>query len=186
MSDTEPTADRYRRLGAAFADTVAAVPDDRWSSPSPCEDWTARDVVGHVVDTQGMFRKLVGREIEPGPDVAEDPLGAWTFARDQVQADLDDPELAAVEFDGFLGRRSFAQAVDQFLCFDLVVHRWDLAQAAGLEVEVPAEEVGRVLESAGAMGDAMRGPGAFGAEIEAPDGADEQTRMLAFLGRKAF
>jgi hypothetical protein len=35
------------------------------------------------------------------------------------------------------------------------------------------------------MGDAMRGPGAFGPELEAPEDADEQTRLLAFLGRRA-
>ncbi len=39
----------------------------RWDSPSPCEEWTARDVVGHVVETQGMFLGLVGRELaDPG------------------------------------------------------------------------------------------------------------------------
>ena len=35
------------------------------------------------------------------------------------------------------------------------------------------------------MGDALRGPGAFGAAIEPPAGADEQQRVLAFLGRRA-
>ena len=34
------------------------------------------------------------------------------------------------------------------------------------------------------MGDALRSPGAFGAEVEVPAGADEQQKMLAFLGRK--
>jgi hypothetical protein len=29
----------------------------------------------------------------------------------------------------------------------------------------------------------MRGPGAFGAEIEPPPNADHQARVLAFLGR---
>ena len=62
-------ADRYRRLSDAFAATIAAVPDDRWSSPSPCEDWTARDVVGHVVASQGMFLGFVGEE------VGRDPVG---------------------------------------------------------------------------------------------------------------
>ena len=29
----------------------------------------------------------------------------------------------------------------------------------------------------------MRVPGVFGPKVEAPAGADEQTRMLAFMGR---
>jgi len=31
----------------------------------------------------------------------------------------------------------------------------------------------------------MRSPQAFGPEVDAPAGADEQTRLLAFLGRRA-
>ena len=44
-------ADRYRRLSDAFADKIAAVPDDSWERQSPCEEWKARDVVNHVVGT---------------------------------------------------------------------------------------------------------------------------------------
>ena len=35
------------------------------------------------------------------------------------------------------------------------------------------------------MDEMMRGSGAFGPKVEAPPGADEQTRLLAFLGRAA-
>src|ERR671916_324336 len=123
MSDI---ADRYDRLAADFASTIAAVPDDAWSSPSPCEGWTARDVVAHLVDNHRLFEG-----------------------------------------------------------FDLLVHRWDLARAAGLDVTLPADEVARAREAALAMGDAVRGPGGFGPEVPAPEDADDQTRLLAFLGRKA-
>ncbi|MCA1691443.1 MAG: maleylpyruvate isomerase N-terminal domain-containing protein, partial [Actinobacteria bacterium] len=41
-------SERYRRLADAFAARLAAVPEDKWSSPSPCEDWTIRDLVAHV------------------------------------------------------------------------------------------------------------------------------------------
>ena len=35
------------------------------------------------------------------------------------------------------------------------------------------------------FGDMMRSSGAFGPKIEAPEGADEQTQLLAIAGRKA-
>ena len=35
--------------------TIAAVPADRWAAPSPCPEWNARDLVTHVVTTQGMI-----------------------------------------------------------------------------------------------------------------------------------
>ena len=178
------TSDRYARLADAFADKVAAVPEDRWSSPSPCEGWTARDVVRHVVDTQGMFLGFVGDEVGAAPSVDDDPSGAFAAARAKVQARLEDPEGAAAEFDGFFGRSTFEQGVDRFLCFDLVVHNWDLSRAAGLDDRIDPADVADLRERAKSFGDAMRGPGAFGPEVEAPEGADDQAKLLAFLGRR--
>jgi len=187
---TETIAERFRRRAARFTETVAAVPDDRWSAPSPCEEWDAHAVVAHVTGTQAMFAGLVGRELDPGSSVDDDPLGAWVVARDQTQAALDDPALAGVEFDGFAGRSTYAEATDRFLSFDLVVHRWDLARAVGLDDEIPADDLAALQAATEAMseqmGEAMRGPGAFGPELAPPADADAQTRLLAFIGRRAW
>jgi uncharacterized protein (TIGR03086 family) len=177
-------AERYRRLSGAFAARIATVPADRWEDPSPCEGWTARDVVRHVVGSQARFLRLVGRELGPVPDVADDPAGAWDAARAVVQADLDDPVRAAAEFDGLFGRTTFAQAVDRFGNTDLVVHAWDLARATGQDERLPPEEVRRVLAATAGLEDSMRGPRTFGPPVDVPPDADEQTRMLAFLGRR--
>ncbi len=187
---TESIADRYRRRAATFTDAVAGVPADRWSAASPCPEWDARGVVQHVVDTQAMFAGFIEQSVEPGPSADEDPLGAWAAARDQTQARLDDPAVAALEFDGFTGRSSFEAAVDRFLSFDLVAHPWGLARAAGLDEEIPADDLAAMEAAVTAMsasfGDAMRSPGAFGPELTPPGGADQQTRLLAFLGRQAW
>src|SRR5829696_4432047 len=118
-------ADRYRRLSQAFADKIAGVSDDRWDSPTPCPEWTARDLVQHMVDTQGMFLTFVNREMPPLPSAAYDPVGAWDKAHGVIQADLDDPERAGAEFDGYFGRTRWEEAVDRFLNTDLVIHGWD-------------------------------------------------------------
>ena len=187
---TESIADRYRRRAEAFADTIDAVPTDRWDAPSPCEDWTALDVVRHVCDTQGLFAGFVGREPAPHPDPADDPAAAWAAARAGTQDALDDPEQAAQEFDGMLGRQRFDAAVDRFLSLDLVVHRWDVGRAADVPVEVPAEDVAAMVraveEMAATVGDAMRGPQGFGPALDPPADADDLTRVLAFLGRRAW
>jgi uncharacterized protein (TIGR03086 family) len=177
-------SERYRRLADAFAAKIAAVPDDAWSNPSPCEDWTARDIVTHVVGTQGMFEGLVGRSIGDLPSVEEDPAAAWDAARAVIQRNLEDPEKASVEFDGFSGRSTFEAAVDRFLCTDLVVHGWDLARATGQDDRIDPEDVVRVQGVAESFGDAMRGPQAFGPAVEPPEGADDQARLIAFLGRR--
>jgi uncharacterized protein (TIGR03086 family) len=177
-------ARRYARLAARFADTIAAVPEGAWERPSPCEGWTARDVVRHVVDTQEMFLGFVGRTMGQVPSVDDDPGAAFDAARAAVQADLEDPQRAGAVYQGFGGESTFEQGVDRFLSFDLVVHGWDLARAVGLDERMDPEEVRRLSEEVHGFGDAMRGPQAFGPEVEAPAGADEQARLLAFLGRR--
>lgn len=178
-------ADRYRRLSRAFADEVAAVPPEGWDAPTPCVDWTVRDLVAHVVETQGLFLGFVGRSSGDGPAVAADPAGAWEVARAAVQADLDDPERATAEFEGFQGRTTFEAAVDRFLNTDLVVHGWDLARATGQDEHIDPDDVVRVRAVCEGFGEAMRDPRAFGPELDTPAGADDQTRLLAFLGRQA-
>jgi uncharacterized protein (TIGR03086 family) len=182
MSDI---SQRYARLSQAFADKIDAVPDAKWSAQSPCPEWTALDVAKHVINTQGMFLGLVGREMGELPAAADDPLAAWNTARGRIQHDLDDPELAATEFDGMFGRSRFDDAVNRFLCTDLVVHGWDLAHAAGLDEHIGADDLVAVRAAAEEFGDKMRSPQAFGPPLDPPAGADEQTKVLAFLGREA-
>lgn len=177
-------ADRFRRLSDAFADRIASVPADRWESPSPCEGWTARDVVAHLVDLQRRFLGLVGRDVGTVPDVASDPAGAWDAARRVVLADLEDPERASAEYEGQFGRNTFEQAIERFVCVDLVVHSWDLARATGQDERLDPDDVRWVLAFAERLPDAVRGPQTFGPAVEVPPDADDQARMLALLGRR--
>lgn len=180
----ESPADRYRRLRTAFAAKIADVPNQRWEDQSPCEGWTARDVVRHVIETQQLFEQLVGRTLESGPSVDDDPYGAFLAATDQVQAHLDDPRTARVEYDGYFGRTTFEESVDGFLSMDLVVHAWDLSRAAGLDDTIDLADVAWVWSRADALQDTMRGPNTFGPAVEPEAGADDQDRLLAFLGRE--
>jgi uncharacterized protein (TIGR03086 family) len=176
-------ADRYRRLSQALADKIRAVPDQLWARSSPCPGWTARDVVRHLVQTQGMFAGFVGLSLDPGPDVDDEPLAAWTAASAQMQRYLDDPETAEREFQGLQGTSTLQDAVDRFLSFDLNVHGWDLSRAAGLDEHIDPAEFPRLWESVDAFGDMIRSEGAFGPAVDLPPGASEQDRLLAHLGR---
>jgi uncharacterized protein (TIGR03086 family) len=177
-------SERYARHADAVAATIAAVPEDRWSAASPCAGWTARDVVDHLVEVHGMFLALVGRRPEPGP---ADPAGAFAHVRAIVQADLEDPDRADATYAGMFGTTTFARSVDGFVTLDLIVHRWDLGTAAGLDVEIPADEIDGILALVEQMPAEVREAGTvFGPALTPPEGADDQTRVLAAIGRKSW
>ena len=176
-------ADRYRRLSGEFADKVAQVSPERWNAPSPCEDWTARDVVAHIVDVHGIFLGLVGRPFARTVSVDDDPAGALREASAQVQADLDDPARASAMYDGYFGPMSFEGAIDRFVCFDLAIHGWDLARATGLDETIAPADVVRLSADVQAFGDALHQSGVCGPSVDVALDADDQTKLLALLGR---
>ena len=180
----DDVAEQYRRLSARMTELIAAVPDDAWSRTSPCEGWTARDLVGHLIDVHGRFQSLVGRELVDHPPVEEDPLGAWEAVRDQMQEDLEDPARRDQEYEGRLGRSTFGKSVDGFIRFDLVVHAWDLARATGQDDTIDPADVQWVSAMVKRMGDVMRSNKVIAEPLEPAPDASEQDRMLAALGRQ--
>jgi uncharacterized protein (TIGR03086 family) len=177
-------AERYDRLSRAFADKIAAVPADAWQNQSPCEDWTARQLVWHVVDVHGRFQSLVGRTLVDHPAVEDDPQGAFVAVRDQMLADLLDPVRAAEEYDGRFGKAAWGDSVSGFICFDLVVHGWDLSRATGLDETIGPEDVAWVKGILGQRGDAMRANHVIAPEVVVGEDASEKDHLIAALGRQ--
>ena len=176
-------SERHRVLAAEFARRVAAVPDDKWTAQSPCTGWTARDVLRHVLTTtyHDMPEK-VGLSVPVGP-VDTDPVAAVDAARGAMQKILDDPAQATLEYDGWFGRTTLECTVNDFGCFDLLIHAWDLARATGQDETMPADEVHRAYEAALKAGDMLRYDGVCGPEVSVPADAPEQDRLLGLLGR---
>lgn len=185
------TAERFERVAAGLADTITAMPDDAWANPSPCDGWTARDVLHHLVEWipgPGFLLGTYGIDTSAIPAVETDPAGAWAVVRDAVQAGLDDPATAErVEDCGPPGEMSFAAAVDMTCTSDVLIHTWDIAQAAGIDVALDAGEIARqhdaITSIPSEVDSAMRDSGMFGPRINVPDDADATTQVLAFYGR---
>ena len=176
-------ADRYRELADAFEAKITRVRPEQWTSRSPCDDWDARGVVGHVVEVHGMLLGTADRRLGPAPSVEDDPLGAFRSARADIEKVLDDPALAEREYDGVLGRTSVGRTIDEFLGFDLVVHGWDLARATGQDETIEPAYVERVWTAAKGFDENLRRPGVCGPEVPVPADASPQDRLLGLLGR---
>ncbi|HZM39027.1 MAG TPA: maleylpyruvate isomerase family mycothiol-dependent enzyme [Acidimicrobiales bacterium] len=172
-------AAEYRRRADRFEGLVAGTPPDRWSSPSPCAGWTARDVVIHVVDFSAqVLHERAGIDDAPRFAEFETPLDAFRATRAAVEHVLDDagtPDGVATYIQWSLG-------------FDLPQHGWDLAMATGQDATIAPEE----LEIIWGSGDPeafesafgwQRAQGWYGAPIPVPEDAPLQDRVLGVLGR---
>lgn len=179
-------SDRYRTVGAGMTRVVEAVPVDAWDNPAPCEGWVARDVIRHVVDWMPAFLAAASQaRIPDGPAVDDDPVGAWRTLDDGIQAVLDDPQLATSEFDHpRAGRHSLEDAIAMFIMGDVLVHTWDVARATGVDETLDSGEVHRMLTGIEPYDEMLRASGQYGPRVPVPDDADEQTRLLAFVGRR--
>ena len=178
--------ERYDRISRGFTDRVRGVPADAWDNPSPCEGWTARDIVGHLTEWIPGFFGGQGIEFPDVPPVAEDPVGAWETVRATLAEALADPTRANQPVETPFSSRSLAETVDMIVTGDVFTHTWDLARATGQDETLDPDQLQRMLGSVTEMPEEMlRADGMFGPRIEVPDDADEQTKLLAFLGRRA-
>src|SRR5688572_13567911 len=119
--------ERYERITGQFTDRVRGVPADGWDAPSPCEGWTARDVVAHLTEWIPSFFGTQGVEFPPVPSVSEDPVGAWEVVRTTVAEALSDPTQASRQVETPFSTQSLAETVDMIVTGDVFTHTWDLA-----------------------------------------------------------
>ena len=170
---------------AASAPRSKAVAPDQWGAQSPCEQWTARDLLAHVVENhRGVIASVRGGESEPlGAD--EDPKQAWENASRAIGEITGDPEEAAKEMDGPTGKMPAGQIIGQFVTMDVLVHTWDLARTIGADERLDEDSVRQAYEALKPMDSMIRQPNVFGPKLEPPVDADLQTEFLYFLGRRA-
>jgi uncharacterized protein (TIGR03086 family) len=176
-------AQRYERIADAFTARVEAVPPGGWTKLSPCEGWTAHDVVKHVVDTTRLFlTRLNGGDPTP-PDTDEDIVASWRIESAAVKAALGDPDKAGTKVDGLGGPQPFENVIGTVLCADTLVHTWDLSRATGQYDTLDPAGLEAARQFLTPNDELLRRPGGFGAKVDPPADADEQTRFLCFTGR---
>ncbi len=180
----------YTKALYGFDHVVRMVPASAWSNQSPCEGWTARDVLGHVIAVQGYVESLA-RGVEPtlnpygtpGDLAGSDPLRAWSVARESVLAALDAPGVLDHTVQTFRAE----ETVDNFLAWNVVdtlAHTWDLARAGRVANQLDDDLVAHATEQATPVIAAMRQPPFFSADVVVASDPSPATQFLALLGRR--
>lgn len=170
----------YARVADGFGQVVDNVRD--WSARTPCDEWDARDLVTHVVDTHRrvLARLDASEPVELDDDV--DAADAWSEVRADLEQALTGKGNQSVPA-FFGGEAPFEELVDTLLCADTLLHTWDLARATAQDDTLDLTAVAKAQSFLQPYGDAMRAPGGFGPEVTVHAEACAQDRLVAFAGR---
>jgi uncharacterized protein (TIGR03086 family) len=175
------TLERYDTAVEGFRRRLVVLDDAALAAPSPCEGWTAGGVVDHVNDVLVLVADLVG---PPGADPARGSrIERFDRASGELRGKLADDALASQVVESPFGRLAFKQVVSSVVVHDVLVHTWDLARATGIDEELDEPLVAHTLASMSPFDEALRGHG-FSDKVDPPEGADVQTQLLCFLGRR--
>jgi uncharacterized protein (TIGR03086 family) len=180
------------RAGDGFEAKAAAIPADGWERTTPCQPWTVRDVVNHVVAGNLMSARLLGGasrdealEVIRDQHLGDDWQGAL---RRSIAA-----QAQAFAAPGALERICHHPAADipgsmllGFRLGDLVLHAWDIARGAGLDETLDPVAVEAVWTGMSALGPLVAQSGFFGtgASGTVPEDAPLQLRLLDLAGRR--
>ena len=182
-------ADLYRRTVETWTARVVAVPPDAWGAPTPCSEWTVRDLVNHVVGedawtvplVRGSTIAEVGDSLD-GDLLGERPLDAAVRRAGLAMATVGDrlPLGGTVQLS--YGEEQLEEYVRQ-LAADHLLHAWDLAAATGGDTVLDPDLVDEVATWFADREELYRAGGVVGPRVDA--GGDPQTELLAHAGRDA-
>jgi uncharacterized protein (TIGR03086 family) len=136
--------DQIDQLGPVLAGVVGSITPDQLANPTPCERFTVRGVLEHMVAGAATFAAAFRGESPPtDANPPADVLGEFAPALGDLVAAMHEP--------GALDRTVHAPfgAVDgetfaRFVALDGLVHGWDLATATGQSYDPPAALVDEI------------------------------------------
>lgn len=176
-------AEQHAADAARFADLINSASKDDWSRPSPDEEWTARDIVEHLLEWLPGFLERTGVELTPVDTT--DLAAAWAQRTADVQRILE--TQADVEFESpMFGKTTVGSALERFYIADIWMHSWDLARALDQQIDLGEERCAEALAGMEPMDEMLRQSGQFGPKVEVPDDASAQDRFLGFIGRDPY
>jgi uncharacterized protein (TIGR03086 family) len=171
---------------------VGNIEPGQLDNPSPCTEWTVRDVLNHITGGAEMFGMCVRDGVVSdeklgalmaGDNLGDDYKGAWSRAAAGAEAAFALPGAMERMVKLPFGEMPAGAAVN-IAIFDVTTHAWDLAKATGQSTDLdPAVSEIAYQIAQGMLSDEMRGSGIFGPAVPIADDAPVADRLAGFAGR---
>jgi uncharacterized protein (TIGR03086 family) len=169
--------DLYQRGSDWTASKIPAAAD-KLDDQTPCDDWTVRNLLDHVIDSQEYFAGTARGEDatlpdpSPPPRIGDDPVAAFDKIRQET--------LRAHKEPGVLEKTGPGLGI---AFTDVLVHGWDLAQATGQDATIPDDLAAAAFQMIDGQMPPDKRAGAFKPEVTVADDAPAQAKLLAYTGR---
>lgn len=175
----------YVKAIYAMDAVVQRVPEDQWDARTPCEEWSARELVAHqagVFDAVAEMARSGRVKMPLMRDATGDIVATWNESRDRLLETLDRPGVIRRVGEYWFGEATLDELI-AFATWDPLGHAWDLGQATGVDVP-PLNEVAEVtLVVLEPLADGLRARNLIGEPVDVPADADAMTRFLGLAGR---
>ncbi|MGI8310558.1 TIGR03086 family metal-binding protein [Saccharopolyspora hattusasensis] len=185
MTPLTPSVEQLNRALNAVGHLVSSIREAQWSDPTPCTDWTVKDLVNHLVDVNLAVASSLKRQPppEPGTDHLNGaPVNAYVRSGAAVQAAFDRPGVLEHTYQGPFGEATGAALLHVRLA-DLLTHGWDLAQATEPPASLPEDLVEQALAFVRREFTTPARTGRFEHAQAVSEDAPVIDRLAAFLGR---
>lgn len=177
---------RFDRAVALADRVISAIGVEQLGDPTPCTEWSVRQLLNHVVKQMLSFVAVVtaGRRPKAGRDhLDNDPLAAFRAAADKLRQALAAPGVVGTG-DPTVPAEGPGLWTLNLSVIELTVHSWDLATATGQRTDIDPALAHWVLET---LRDGLppdRPDGSYAPEQPAPAYLAVAERMAAFAGRR--
>ena len=178
-------ADMIERAGSLAADVVKGIGEGQLDNPTPCADWSVRQLGNHMTGFLAFSAGSARRKPMEGepPDFASSPDWGATYANLAADMAAAWKEAGALEGDTMFGAGGEMKAADAaaVTVSELVIHAWDLATATGQSYH-PDDDLAH-LSLQIAAGGQERASDFYGPPVEIHDEAPVFHKALAMAGR---
>ena len=165
-------------------DVIGNVRADQYDDPTPCPDWTVRDLLGHTIGVvAGLGAAASGTAPTTEFALGTDPAAQFRDAAATALAAWRTPGVLDKIVDAGPGPMP-GRVLAGINLLDTATHTWDIATATGQPAKLPDGIAEAALEASRATISAEIRPGRFGPELPAPTDAGPTEQLVAFLGRQ--
>jgi uncharacterized protein (TIGR03086 family) len=190
------SAELLRQAFDSTASVLANVGPEQMGMSTPCESWTVRELVNHIVGGTTYF--AVTAETGEAPQDLADASTGGGFADRDYNAEFAAGAaraVAAFAVEG-IGDKTLklpfgdlpASIFVYIAATDTFTHGWDLARATGQSTDLAPELARQLHETVSSfLSDSFRGPDGqapFGPKVHVPESAPAADRFAGFMGRR--